>query len=75
MNKGLLKLFKTSLCVLLPQVFLVRKITPPDSNHLYAMKVLKKATLKGKGALLLCPIASWEMALQKGHHQSLLALG
>uniref|UniRef100_A0A8C5UCR3 Ribosomal protein S6 kinase n=1 Tax=Malurus cyaneus samueli TaxID=2593467 RepID=A0A8C5UCR3_9PASS len=28
------------------KVFLVRKITPPDSNHLYAMKVLKKATLK-----------------------------
>lgn len=32
----------------MPQVFLVRKITPPDSNHLYAMKVLKKATLKGR---------------------------
>uniref|UniRef100_A0A8D0RYF6 Ribosomal protein S6 kinase n=1 Tax=Sus scrofa TaxID=9823 RepID=A0A8D0RYF6_PIG len=29
-----------------PQVFLVRKITRPDSGHLYAMKVLKKATLK-----------------------------
>ncbi|XP_025054545.1 ribosomal protein S6 kinase alpha-1 isoform X4 [Alligator sinensis] len=28
------------------KVFLVRKITPPDNNHLYAMKVLKKATLK-----------------------------
>uniref|UniRef100_A0A8C6JML8 Ribosomal protein S6 kinase n=1 Tax=Melopsittacus undulatus TaxID=13146 RepID=A0A8C6JML8_MELUD len=28
------------------KVFLVRKITPPDSNHLYAMKVLKKATLR-----------------------------
>lgn len=34
--------------VFLPQVFLVRKITPPDTNHLYAMKVLKKATLKGR---------------------------
>lgn len=34
---------------LLPsQVFLVRKITRPDSGHLYAMKVLKKATLKGE---------------------------
>lgn len=28
------------------KVFLVRKITPPDNNQLYAMKVLKKATLK-----------------------------
>ncbi|XP_044290938.1 ribosomal protein S6 kinase alpha-1 isoform X1 [Varanus komodoensis] len=28
------------------KVFLVRKITPPDNGHLYAMKVLKKATLK-----------------------------
>lgn len=32
---------------LLLQVFLVRKVTPPDANQLYAMKVLKKATLKG----------------------------
>ncbi|XP_020838863.1 ribosomal protein S6 kinase alpha-1 isoform X2 [Phascolarctos cinereus] len=28
------------------KVFLVRKITHPDNGHLYAMKVLKKATLK-----------------------------
>ncbi|XP_062818215.1 ribosomal protein S6 kinase alpha-1 isoform X3 [Anolis carolinensis] len=28
------------------KVFLVRKITPPDNGQLYAMKVLKKATLK-----------------------------
>ncbi|XP_072277551.1 ribosomal protein S6 kinase alpha-1 isoform X2 [Pyxicephalus adspersus] len=28
------------------KVFLVRKLTPPDNNQLYAMKVLKKATLK-----------------------------
>ncbi|XP_075765029.1 ribosomal protein S6 kinase alpha-1 isoform X3 [Pelodiscus sinensis] len=28
------------------KVFLVRKVTPPDNGHLYAMKVLKKATLK-----------------------------
>ncbi|CAH2306944.1 ribosomal S6 kinase alpha-1 isoform X3 [Pelobates cultripes] len=28
------------------KVFLVRKKTPPDDNHLYAMKVLKKSTLK-----------------------------
>ncbi|KAI1231122.1 hypothetical protein IHE44_0008055 [Lamprotornis superbus] len=33
------------------KVFLVRKITPPDSNHLYAMKVLKKATLKVRDRL------------------------
>jgi len=29
------------------QVFLVKKITMPDAGQLYAMKVLKKATLKG----------------------------
>lgn len=34
-----------SLC----QVFLVRKIKGPDAGQLYAMKVLKKATLKGEG--------------------------
>ncbi|XP_051502937.1 ribosomal protein S6 kinase alpha-1 isoform X1 [Myxocyprinus asiaticus] len=28
------------------KVFLVRKVTPPDNNELYAMKVLRKATLK-----------------------------
>ncbi|XP_062393126.1 ribosomal protein S6 kinase alpha-3-like [Sardina pilchardus] len=28
------------------KVFLVKKITGPDAGHLYAMKVLKKATLK-----------------------------
>ncbi|MEQ2167098.1 hypothetical protein GOODEAATRI_000687 [Goodea atripinnis] len=32
------------------QVFLVRKVTGPDAGQLYAMKVLKKATLKGKPA-------------------------
>lgn len=30
------------------QVFLVRKVTGPDAGQLYAMKVLKKATLKGE---------------------------
>ena len=30
------------------QVFLVKKITGPDAGQLYAMKVLKKATLKGR---------------------------
>ncbi|KAI4890034.1 hypothetical protein NFI96_005355 [Prochilodus magdalenae] len=29
------------------KVFLVRKVTGPDAGQLYAMKVLKKATLKG----------------------------
>ena len=29
-------------------VFLVRKVTGSDAGQLYAMKVLKKATLKGK---------------------------
>lgn len=29
------------------QVFLVRKIVGPDAGQLYAMKVLKKASLKG----------------------------
>lgn len=29
------------------QVFLVRKILGPDAGQLYAMKVLKKASLKG----------------------------
>lgn len=45
------------------QVFLVRKVTPPDANQLYAMKVLKKATLKGTVLCYvsgeLCPTASF----------------
>lgn len=32
----------------LSKVFLVRKILGPDAGQLYAMKVLKKASLKGK---------------------------
>ena len=35
------------------QVFLVRKITGPDAGTLFAMKVLKKATLKGKNRNLI----------------------
>lgn len=31
------------------QVFLVRKVKGSDAGQLYAMKVLRKATLKGKG--------------------------
>lgn len=33
------------------QVFLVKKISGSDARQLYAMKVLKKATLKGKHCL------------------------
>lgn len=36
---------------LFSQVFLVRKILGPDAGQLYAMKVLKKASLKGKATL------------------------
>lgn len=35
----------------LSQVFLVRKIVGPDAGQLYAMKVLKKASLKGDATL------------------------
>lgn len=35
----------------LSQVFLVRKIVGPDAGQLYAMKVLKKASLKGNATL------------------------
>uniref|UniRef100_A0A452R8D1 Ribosomal protein S6 kinase n=1 Tax=Ursus americanus TaxID=9643 RepID=A0A452R8D1_URSAM len=38
--------FSSAFSLLPSQVFLVRKVTRPDSGHLYAMKVLKKATLK-----------------------------
>lgn len=41
---------KSSCFSVVLQVFLVRKVTPPDANQLYAMKVLKKATLKGTAA-------------------------
>lgn len=37
---------------LFSQVFLVRKIMGPDAGQLYAMKVLKKASLKGNAAFL-----------------------
>lgn len=40
--------FSSAFSLLPSQVFLVRKVTRPDSGHLYAMKVLKKATLKGE---------------------------
>lgn len=33
--------------LVLIQVFLVRKVVGKDSGTIYAMKVLKKATLKG----------------------------
>ena len=35
------------------QVFLVRKVVGKDSGTLYAMKVLKKATLKGIKSFLI----------------------
>ena len=35
------------------QVFLVRKVMGPDAGQLYAMKVLKKASLKGNAALFV----------------------
>ena len=34
--------------VVVVQVFLVRKVVGPDTGKMYAMKVLKKATLKGE---------------------------
>ena len=36
------------------QVFLVRKIGGTDAGRMYAMKVLKKASLKGKEILSVC---------------------
>lgn len=41
------------------QVFLVRKVTPPDANQLYAMKVLKKATLKGTATSALAMVVKF----------------
>ena len=35
------------------KVFLVKKIIGPDTGNLYAMKVLRKATLKGMPCLVL----------------------
>ena len=35
------------------KVFLVKKIVGPDAGNLYAMKVLRKATLKGVDIILL----------------------
>jgi p90 ribosomal S6 kinase len=35
------------------KVFLVKKIIGPDTGSLYAMKVLRKATLKGMPCLVL----------------------
>lgn len=47
-NRGHLYLSKFPL---FSQVFLVRKIVGPDAGQLYAMKVLKKASLKGNTTL------------------------
>lgn len=61
-----LSLLFFSFCIILKyllfsQVFLVRKILGPDAGQLYAMKVLKKASLKGNVTVhitlssMLCP--------------------
>lgn len=42
------KILSFSFC----QVFLVRKIVGPDAGQLYAMKVLKKASLKGNATVV-----------------------
>uniref|UniRef100_A0A8C7D0E4 non-specific serine/threonine protein kinase n=1 Tax=Oncorhynchus kisutch TaxID=8019 RepID=A0A8C7D0E4_ONCKI len=43
------------------KVFLVKKATGPDAGQLYAMKVLKKATLKGTlYVLILCVCVSFQ---------------
>lgn len=44
---------RVSKFLLFSQVFLVRKILGPDAGQLYAMKVLKKASLKGNATLIL----------------------
>lgn len=44
---------RVSKFLLFSQVFLVRKILGPDAGQLYAMKVLKKASLKGNATLVL----------------------
>lgn len=42
------KIYSYFFCILVGKVFLVRKIKGANTNELYAMKVLKKATLKVK---------------------------
>lgn len=48
----------SALCCVVNQVFLVRKIKGCDAGTVYAMKVLKKATLKGKFKTLEFVVAS-----------------
>lgn len=43
------------------QVFLVRKIKGSDTGQLYAMKVLKKATLKGKSIASIYKYYEWSI--------------
>ena len=44
-------------------MFLVRKLTDPDAGNLYAMKVLKKATLKGRFQITI-PVILWYLTPQ-----------
>lgn len=41
-----------------PQVFLVRKLIGPDAGQLYAMKVLKKASLKGQWFVVFISVSN-----------------
>lgn len=52
------------------KVFLVRKVTRPDSGHLYAMKVLKKATLKGEWRAPPRRASGWAEIEGRGHQVS-----
>ncbi len=49
----------TELYTWLLQVFLVRKISGEDAGTLYAMKVLKKATLKGACVCVWVCVRVW----------------
>ena len=46
------------LCCVVEQVFLVRKIKGSDAGTAYAMKVLKKATLKGEVVFVVHSVTS-----------------
>lgn len=51
-----------------PQVFLVRKLMGPDAGQLYAMKVLKKASLKGQWLSLFVWVTHFCDILMFIHH-------
>ena len=52
-------------CAICSQVFLVRKNVGKDAGTLYAMKVLKKATLKGQNRQSSIPEISQLILLDK----------